>query len=52
VAIGQGLLVVLGFSMAMLVATLFLKDLPLRATWGAAPADAPATAPSGETTWA
>jgi MFS family permease len=54
VAIGQGFVVVLGFSLVMLVATLFLKNVPLRATWGAAPAGAetPATAPSSETKWA
>ena len=34
VGIEQGLVVVLGFSLAMFAATLFLKDVPLRASWG------------------
>jgi hypothetical protein len=34
IGIQQGLLVVLGFSLVMLVATLFLKNVPLRAGWG------------------
>jgi EmrB/QacA subfamily drug resistance transporter len=35
VAIGQGFVVVFGFSLVMLVATMFLKNVPLRASWGA-----------------
>jgi MFS family permease len=47
VGIGQGFLVVLGFSLVMLVATLFLKNVPLRASWGA-----PAAAePSADGAW-
>ena len=54
VGIGQGFVVVLGFSLAMLVATLFLKNVPLRASWGAAlaGAEAPATGSSSEAKWA
>ena len=53
IGIGPGMLVVLGFTLAMLAATLFLKNLPLRATWGAEPAEgSPATASPSVTTWA
>lgn len=41
VGIGEGMVVVLGFSLLMLAATLFLKNVPLRSGWG------PATEPAG-----
>jgi MFS family permease len=53
VGIEQGLVVVLGFSLAMLAATLFLKDVPLRASrgesasWGEAPASVSAGGSGG-----
>ncbi len=34
VGIGEGMVVVLGFSLMMLAATLFLKNVPLRSGWG------------------
>jgi hypothetical protein len=55
VGIQQGMVVVLVFGLVMLGATLFLKNLPLRATRGAAPAEgaeASATAASNEASWA
>ncbi|MFI5259972.1 MAG: MDR family MFS transporter, partial [Candidatus Limnocylindrales bacterium] len=53
VGIGEGMVVVLGFSLVMLAATLFLKNVPLRSGWGPATESAAGSAggSSGGSEW-